>query len=38
MQLTASDRAAAREALTSTGGDLKAAIRQFDEPLKTESR
>jgi N-acetylmuramic acid 6-phosphate etherase len=38
MQLTGSDRAAAREALTSTGGDLKAAIRQFDEPLKTESR
>jgi N-acetylmuramic acid 6-phosphate etherase len=30
MQLTGSDRNAARGALTSTGGDLKAAIRQFD--------
>jgi N-acetylmuramic acid 6-phosphate etherase len=38
MRLTGSDRAAAREALTSAGGDLKAAIRQFDELLKTESR
>jgi N-acetylmuramic acid 6-phosphate etherase len=30
MQLTGIDRSAARNALSSTGGDLKAAIRQFD--------
>jgi N-acetylmuramic acid 6-phosphate etherase len=38
MQLTGSNRDAAREALTSARGDLKEAIRQFDVLLKTESR
>jgi len=38
IQLTGSDRDAARKALASAGGDLKTAIRQFDELRKTESR
>jgi N-acetylmuramic acid 6-phosphate etherase len=38
MQLTGIDRNAAREALSGTGGDLKAVIRQFDRGASDKRR